>query len=104
MLTWGEGGVDEKITDYVDMGSGLQKLDLFCVKSKIRFTFSEKMSIFLIYLYTSSILYHYIFLKMAKMMRYIFPRWQKSDVIDLMSPFIYIITQGEHEDPAATKS
>ncbi len=29
MLTWGEGGVDEKITDYVDMGRGLQKVDLF---------------------------------------------------------------------------
>ena len=27
----GEGGVDEKITDYVDMGKGLQKFDLFCI-------------------------------------------------------------------------
>ena len=54
----GGGGVDEKITDYVDMGRSLQKFDLFCVKSKIRFTFSDKMSIFLIYLYISSILYH----------------------------------------------
>ena len=51
-------GVDEKITDYVDMGRSMQKFDLFCVKSKIRFTFSDKMSIFLIYLYISSILYH----------------------------------------------
>ena len=46
MLTWEEGGVDEKITDYVDMGRSLQKFDLFCVKSKIRFMFSDKMSIF----------------------------------------------------------
>ena len=80
----GNGAVDENITDYVDMGRGLQKFDLFCVKSKIRFTFSDKMSIFLIYLYISSILYHYIFLKMAKMRKYILPRGQKSDVIDVI--------------------
>ena len=28
----GEGGVDENITDYVDMGRGLQQFDLFCYK------------------------------------------------------------------------
>ena len=27
----GEEGVDVKITDYVDMGRGLQKFDLFCI-------------------------------------------------------------------------
>ena len=35
----GEGGVDEKISDYVDMGRGPQKFDLFWVKSEICFTF-----------------------------------------------------------------
>ena len=53
-----EGGVHEKITDYVDMGRGLQKCDLFYVKSEIRFIFSDKMSIFLIYLYILSLFYH----------------------------------------------
>ena len=47
----GKGGVDEKITDYVDMGRSLQKFDWFCVKSKIRFTFSDKMSIFVYIIY-----------------------------------------------------
>ena len=37
----GGGGVDEKITDYYDMG-GLQKCGLYCVKSEKRFTFSNK--------------------------------------------------------------
>ena len=60
MLTWGEGGVDEKITDYVDMGEGLQKFDSFYVKSDICFTLSDKMFKFLIYLYMSTILHHYI--------------------------------------------
>ena len=46
MLTWREGGVDEKIIDYVVMERGLQKFDLFCVKTEIRFMFSDKMSIF----------------------------------------------------------
>ena len=32
--------------------------NLICVKSEICFAFSDKMSIFLIYLYISSILYH----------------------------------------------
>ena len=52
------GGVDEKITNYVDMGRGLQKFDLFYVKSAICFTFSDKMCIFLIYLYMSTMLHH----------------------------------------------
>ena len=42
-VVWEEGGVDEKIIDYVDMGRGLQKFDLFYFKSK--------MCIFLIYFY-----------------------------------------------------
>ena len=42
----GGGVVDEKITDYVDMGRGLQKVDLFCFKSIICFTFLDKMFIF----------------------------------------------------------
>ena len=28
-----EEGVDEKMTNYVDMGRGIQKFDLFCFKS-----------------------------------------------------------------------
>ena len=94
----GGGGCWWKDSDYVDMGRGLQKFDLFCVKSKIHFTFSEKMSIFLIYLYTSSILYHYIFLKMAKIMRYILPHGQKSDVIDIMlgiACHLYTLIRGD---------
>ena len=58
LLTWGEGGVDGKITDYVDMGGGLQKCSIYCVKSEKRFTFSNKMFIFLEYLYISTILHH----------------------------------------------
>ena len=41
-IDMGEGGIDEKIIDYVDMGRGLQKFDLFCVKREIHFTFSDK--------------------------------------------------------------
>ena len=54
----GEGGADKKITNYGDMGSwrGLPKMYLFCIKSKICFTFPDKMFIFLIDLYMSSIL------------------------------------------------
>ena len=36
-----EGGVDEKITDYVEMGRGLQKCDLFCFESGIHLIFSS---------------------------------------------------------------
>ena len=54
----GEGAVDEKFTDYVDMGRGLLKFDLFYIKSTICFTFSDKMCIFLIYLYMSTMLHH----------------------------------------------
>ena len=41
----GERGVDEKITDYVDVG-GIQKFDLFCVKSEICFSFQTKILYF----------------------------------------------------------
>ena len=41
-IDMGEWGIDEKIIDYVDMGRGLQKFDLFCVKREIHFTFSDK--------------------------------------------------------------
>ena len=30
----GEGGVDQKITDYVDMARGLRKLDFFCFEGR----------------------------------------------------------------------
>ena len=42
-------GVDDKFTDYVDMGWGLQKFYLFFFKSEICFTFSDKIFILLIY-------------------------------------------------------
>ena len=47
----GEGGVGEKITDYVDMGRGLQKYGPFCFKSAIYLIFSRHFFIFLIYLH-----------------------------------------------------
>ena len=53
----GGGGVDENITDNVVMERGLQKFGLFWVKSKIYFKFLDKIFIFLIYLYMSTILY-----------------------------------------------
>ena len=42
MLTWWEGGVHEKITDYVDMGRGLQKFDLYCFKKRYAIHFQTK--------------------------------------------------------------
>ena len=53
----GEGSIDEKITDYVNMGSSLKKCDLFCVKNEICFMFSDKTFIFLTYLHMSTILH-----------------------------------------------
>ena len=38
-----EGGVDEKISDYVDMERDFQKFNLFCDKSGIQLIFSSKM-------------------------------------------------------------
>ena len=45
----GGGGVDKNITDYVDLGRGLQKFDFFCFKFEICLTFSSKIFTFLIY-------------------------------------------------------
>ena len=69
----GGGNVDEKITYYVDMGSGPQKFDSFCFKSVICFIFSSKMfHIFKIFAHVSNIRPLNI-KKMCKMMGYIMP-------------------------------
>ena len=41
----GGGGVDEKITDQVDMRSGLKKVGSFCFKNGIHLIFSSKICI-----------------------------------------------------------
>ena len=57
----GGGGVDENITDYVDRGRGLQKVDMFPLKSGLYHQFLESKAYVLIYLYISLILYYKIF-------------------------------------------
>ena len=54
----GGWGVNEKITDYVDMGRGLQKLICFALKTTYALGFLDKMFIFLRYFYMSTILDH----------------------------------------------
>ena len=60
-MTWGEGGVDEKITDYVDRGRTLQKVDMFPLTGGLDHQFLESKAYVLTYLYISLVLYYKIF-------------------------------------------
>ena len=80
-IDMGEGGIDEKIIDYVDMGRGLQKFDLFCVKREIRF--QTNVYIFNIFVYIIYIVPLHIF-KNGQNDEIYFATGAKSDVIEVM--------------------
>ena len=50
-IDMGEGGIDEKIIDYVDMGRGLQKLICFVLKERYTLRFQTNVYIFNIFVY-----------------------------------------------------
>ena len=56
LVDMGGGGVNEKITHYVSMGWGLQKFDLFYVKSAIFFMFfRQNVYIFNIFVHVNNV-------------------------------------------------
>ena len=66
----GEGGVDEKITDYVDRGRGHQKVDMFPLKSGLYHQCLESKAYVLFYFYIPLILYYNIQVRLKNNMVY----------------------------------